>query len=170
MTDTIAVISYCYWHYRLNAMYNLPNCRRFLYFSEIMFSLGFTTVAPFFSPFLRPFPSSFGGSSLTTFYRLAFLLPAVNSTVYSSSLPFSSSSLFSSSSGANSSMILANPKSQILTTNPWPFIRTLAGFRSLCTMFAEWRYFILSFETGTHITFGRGWNGHHRSRRRCCRF
>lgn len=41
-------------------------------------------------------------------------------------------------------MILASPKSQILTTNPCPLISTFAGFRSLWTTLAECRYLSLN--------------------------
>ena len=67
-------------------------------------------------------------------------------------------------------MILARPKSQILTTSPCPLIRTFAGLRSLWTMLAEWRYFNLNVEKNTHRASDTGWTSHLQFRRICYRF
>lgn len=123
-------------------------------FSYIAGTLVFCLFRPFF--LLLPSSGFFygeGGSCafyfyFSFFYRFALMLAPVNSTGSSSSGYFYSS-LLSSSTGASSSMILASPKSHILTTSPCPLMRTFAGLRSLCTTLAEWRYLSLNVKVIT---------------------
>lgn len=113
---------------------------------------------PFFFA-LPPYSPSF-----SAFWRFALGFDLVYSTLSSS---LSSSLSFSSSGVLISSIILANPKSQILTTSPCPLISTLAGLRSLCTTSAEWRYFSLHTNRHTRRVFDREWSEHLQSRRKC---
>ena len=119
---------------------------RFIFdYSEIDSSVFWTTfVFCLAKPFFFAFPSAAGFSAGCSTFSLLF--EPVNFILSSSSSELSS---ISSSGGANSSMILARPKSQILTTSPWPLMRTLAGLRSRCTILAEWRYLSLNEKTYT---------------------
>ena len=98
-------------------------------------------------PFLLFFPSAYGGG----FYFWGVFAYDFILLVSSSDSSLSNYSFCI----VTYSIILANPKSQILTTKPWPFIRTLAGLRSLCTILAEWRYFRLNYKIITHKEFDR---------------
>jgi len=64
-------------------------------------------------------------------------------------------------------MILANPKSQILTTSPCPLMSTFAGLRSLWTTFAECKYLSLYVMMLTRRVFDTWWSEHLQVRKRC---
>lgn len=59
------------------------------------------------------------------------------------------------------STTLAKPKSHILISMPWPFIKILLGVKSLWITDPECKYLILNYKIITHMRFDTKWTLRH---------